>query len=112
MYQRLILPLVLSLVLLVSQQLGFAHAMSHLAGDVVRSAASEVERGGQGAPKTLADSGCLHCSAYAQLAFALTSGARRAPDVDLTYSLPAVPPLLARGAAAPTFFLTRGPPRA
>ena len=111
MYQRLLLPLVLSLALLVSQQLGFAHAMSHLASEDGRPAASEAERSAPGAPKLLAD-GCVHCPAYAQLAFALTGTARRAPDVDLAYARPTIAPLLARGIAAPVHFQSRAPPRA
>jgi hypothetical protein len=71
MKRSLFLRVLLSLLLLVSQQMAVSHAMSHWPG----AADKAVQAGAKHAPsKELAhEAGCAQCFAYAQLASALGS---------------------------------------
>ena len=75
MKRSLFLRVLLSLLLLVSQQMAVSHAMSHWTGAADKPA--QVQAGGKHAPsKELAhEAGCAQCFAYAQLASALGSPA-------------------------------------
>ena len=82
MKRSLFLRVLLSLLLLVSQQMAVGHAMSHIAGSADKTA--QTRAGGKATPsKELADdAGCSQCFAYAQMASALGSPAYVLPVVD------------------------------
>lgn len=99
--RKIFLPLLLSLVLLGSQHMGWAHALSHL-GDG-KSSASQTKQ-------LPPDSACEQCLAFAQLGSALG----RAPLTFVAVPLAARVALehLVRSAPALTHcvFQSRGPP--
>ena len=81
MQRSLILRILLSLLLLVSQQMAVSHAMSHITGLAEQTV--QVQAGGKNTPsKELAhEAGCSQCFAYAQMASALGSPAYVLPVV-------------------------------
>ncbi|MEO7496203.1 MAG: hypothetical protein ABIT83_01240 [Massilia sp.] len=66
--RRSIVRILLSLLLLVSQQMAFTHALSHVSGNASAraGAAAHLQRDGS-LSKALADQGCDQCLAFAQL---------------------------------------------
>lgn len=112
MHRRSILSILLSLVLLVSQQMGMTHVLGHWkAGIAGAQTASATDGGVNSAPKSLAHgSSCAHCSGYAQLGFALgtTWNAHLASDSSYAhYAAAETPVACARSACG---FLSRAPP--
>ncbi|MFC5512584.1 hypothetical protein ACFPOU_15795 [Massilia jejuensis] len=114
MMRRCLVHVLLSLVLLASQQMAFAHAMSHwtvklgsnkaaaslVQGDPDRDPARAVAR----------DQGCGQCLAFAQVASAIGSGTRHFFPLDLRTERVAA---LAGSALAPRtvrLFDSRAPP--
>jgi hypothetical protein len=87
MMQRRIVHVLLSLLLLVSQQMAFAHAMSHWTGRIVAThpVAALVQAG---ADKDLSssvaqDGSCSQCLVFAQMASAIGSTPRQFVPLDL-----------------------------
>ena len=77
MTRQAFIRVLLSLLLLVSQQMASSHVMSHLAGALDRTAAMQLQPGDDGLSAALAqDQTCSHCLAFAQLSGALGSKAQ------------------------------------
>lgn len=73
----------LSLLLVLSQQLGITHAISHLSDIGQRSTGQRLERSGNSASKNLAlDQQCDQCLAFAQIANALDTPSYTFPVVE------------------------------
>lgn len=86
MMRRSILHVLLSLLLLVSQQMAFAHAMSHWTGKIAPAHAA-VASIGLGAERDLSssvaqDGSCSQCLAFAQMASAIGSTPRQFVPLD------------------------------
>ena len=75
MTRQAFIRVLLSLLLLVSQQMASSHAMSHLTGSLDRAAASQSQQGGSDDLSSVfaQDQSCQHCLAFAQLAGPLAS---------------------------------------
>jgi hypothetical protein len=118
---RSLVHVLLSLLLLVSQQLSLGHGYTHWADlddDVAvhaLQAAQPQDDGGDGSGKAskpgLHDL-CGQCAASAQIAFALPTTVRRFVPAELAYAAPAVPetPGVCLQATCP--FQSRAPPQA
>jgi len=115
---RSLVHLLLSLLLLVSQQLSLGHGYTHWAGldDVAAVQAAQGingdgDGGGKPAKPALRDL-CGQCAASAQIAFALPATARRFVPAELAYAAPAVPetPGVCLQSTCP--FQSRAPPQA
>jgi hypothetical protein len=109
---RSLVHLLLSLLLLVSQQLSLSHGYTHWR-DGGEPATAQVQRnpGGKPAKPALHDL-CGQCAASASIAFALPPTVRRFVPIELAYGTPRAQAergirLLAAGPYQP-----RGPPRA
>lgn len=112
MHRRSFLSILLSLVLLVSQQMAMTHVLGHWSGGTAGSqSASAQEAGVNTSPKSLAhNNSCAHCSGYAQLGFALgtTWNARLAVDTAYAqYAMAETPVACAHTACG---FQPRAPP--
>lgn len=87
MMRRSVVHVLLSLLLLVSQQMAFAHAMSHWTGKLGTShaALSQVqrERGNELSSSVAQDGSCSQCLAFAQMASAIGGRARLFAPLDL-----------------------------
>jgi hypothetical protein len=73
MTRQAFIRVLLSLLLLISQQMASSHLMSHLAGSVDPVAASQQVDGGELSSAFAQDQSCSHCLAFAQLAGTLGS---------------------------------------
>jgi hypothetical protein len=75
MTRQAFVRVLLSLLLLISQQMASTHVMSHLAGSLERAAAAQVRQGGADEISTAfaQDQSCHQCLAFAQLAGPLAS---------------------------------------
>jgi soluble lytic murein transglycosylase-like protein len=87
MMQRRIVHVLLSLLLLVSQQMAFAHAMSHWTGKLGSShpAAALAQASGENdlSSSVAQDQSCSQCLAFAQMASAVGSSPRQFAPLDL-----------------------------
>ena len=87
MMRRRIVHVLLSLLLLVSQQMAFAHAMSHWTGKLGAShpVASLVQADGDSdlSSAVAQDRSCFQCLAFAQMASAIGSTPRQFAPLDL-----------------------------
>ena len=115
---RSLVHVLLSLLLLVSQQLSRGHGYTHwsevdetLVQQTTTSAAADDEGGGK-LPKPGLHDLCGQCAASAQIAFALPATLRRFVPAELAYAAQALPatPGICLLAACP--FQSRGPPQA
>lgn len=110
---RFFAHVLLSLLLLVSQQMVLQHGVTHwdaFRKELIRQGALEPGQDGGKPAKPVLHELCAECQAHTQLAFALPSGSHRLalPDLDAG-------PLAARGAAGirlppPRLFQSRAPP--
>ncbi len=75
MTRQAFIRVLLSLLLLISQQMASSHVMTHLAGSLDRAAAAQSQKpGGNDMSSALAqDQSCSQCLAFAQLAGPLAS---------------------------------------
>jgi hypothetical protein len=73
MKRHLFLRVLLSLLLLLSQQMAISHAMSHWAGTADKSAQVELESAQNPSKDGVDGHACPECLAYAQLASAVSS---------------------------------------
>jgi len=107
---RSLVHVLLSLLLLVSQQLSLGHGYT-LGQQTATSAAADDEGGGK-LPKPGLHDLCGQCAASAQIAFALPATLRRFVPAELAYAAQALPatPGICLLAACP--FQSRGPPQA
>jgi hypothetical protein len=110
---RSLVHVLLSLLLLVSQQLSLGHAYSHWSAhsDTAQEAAQVNQRDGKPFKPGLHEQ-CGQCASSAQLAFALPATVRQFVPAELAYAAPrlAATPGICLLAACP--FQQRGPPRA
>lgn len=111
---RLFAHVLLSLLLLVSQQMALQHGFTHwdaFRKELIRQGALEPGQDGGGKPaKPVLHELCAECQANTQLAFALPSSSHRLALLDLDAG-----PLAARGAEGirlppPRLFQSRAPP--
>jgi hypothetical protein len=108
---RSLVHVLLSLLLLVSQQLSLGHAYSHW-NDVQESLVQQGD-GNEGKPsKPVLHDQCGQCAASAQVAFALPATVRQFIPAELAYAVPSLAqtPGICLLAVCP--FQQRGPPRA
>jgi hypothetical protein len=114
---RSLVHVLLSLLLLFSQQLSIGHGYTHwseVGENIGRTVAAETETDGSGTklPKPVLHDLCGQCAASAQIAFALPTLPRRFVPADLAYAAPTAPdtPGICRLTACP--FQSRAPPQA
>jgi hypothetical protein len=111
MSRNLFLRVVLSLLLLVSQQSALSHAMSHwTGGDQTEQAQSGSKR--TASKGSVHDANCAQCLSYAQMASAIGSPAYVMPALDLA-AVHLVSPIPASDCArTDCVFQSRAPPQA
>ncbi|WP_075792550.1 hypothetical protein [Massilia putida] len=110
---RSLVHVLLSLLLLVSQQLSLGHGYTHWADiDETLVQQAGADDGSGKLPKPGLHDLCGQCAASAQIAFALPTTLRRFVPAELAYAAPAVPetPGICLLAACP--FQSRAPPQA
>ena len=87
MMRRCLVHVLLSLVLLVSQQMAFAHAMSHWTGKLgtthPAAALIQPDDGYDLSSSVAQDQSCSQCLAFAQMALAIGGTARQFVPLDL-----------------------------
>jgi len=116
MVHRRVVHILLSLLLLVSQQMAFAHAMSHLAGKLGGShAAVLAAQPGLDADSDLSssvaqDGSCSHCLVFAQMANAIGSTPRQFVPLDLALEHGAVSGAAELPRRTQCVFHSRAPP--
>jgi len=111
MNRAVFLRVLLSLLLLVTQQMGVSHAMSHWAG---ADTTAQSQSGTTHTPSDgfADDQGCAQCLEYAQVSAALASPAHAAPALALASFDPLVPSRLSDCARTVCVFQSRAPPQA
>jgi hypothetical protein len=107
---RSLVHVLLSLLLLVSQQLSLGHAYSHWT-DVQESLVQQLEDGGKPSKPVLHEQ-CGQCAASAQVAFALPSTVRQFIPAELAYAVPTLAATPGNCLLSACPFQQRGPPRA
>jgi hypothetical protein len=114
---RSLVHVLLSLLLLVSQQLSLGHGYTHWAEadeTLVQQIAADADTGdgNDKLPKPGLHDLCGQCAASAQIAFALPTALRQFVPAELAYAAPALPatPGICLLKACP--FQSRGPPQA
>ena len=112
---RSLVHVLLSLLLLVTQQLSLGHGYTHWAEideTLVQQAAAGKDDGSGKLPKPGLHDLCGQCAASAQIAFALPATPRRFVPAELAYATPVIPatPGICLLTACP--FQSRGPPQA
>jgi hypothetical protein len=75
----------LSLLLLVSQQMAVSHAMSHWSGSTDKSVNVQFDGTDKPSKPVAHEHSCAHCFAYGQLASAIGSSAYAFPAVDVQW---------------------------
>jgi len=85
MMRRRLVHVLLSLLLLASQQMAFAHAMSHWTGKLGTAVAAAVQADGDSdlSSAVAQDRSCFQCLAFAQMASAIGSTPRQFAPLDL-----------------------------
>lgn len=87
MMRRRLVHVLLSLLLLVSQQMAFAHAMSHWTGKLGTShaiaALAQADTDSDLSSSVAQDRSCFQCLAFAQMASAIGSTTRQFAPLDL-----------------------------
>jgi hypothetical protein len=114
---RSLVHVLLSLLLLVSQQLSVGHGYTHWAeaADTLvqqTAAAADTDDGTGKLPKPGLHDLCGQCAASAQIAFALPSTLRQFVPAELAYAVPAVPATPGICLLTTCPFQSRAPPRA
>ena len=110
---RSLVHLLLSLLLLVTQQLSLGHGYTHWPElrDTLAQSALDPDGGGKPQKPGLHDL-CGQCAASAQVAFALPTPIRRFVPAELAYAAPSLPPTPGICLLTECVFQPRGPPRA
>jgi hypothetical protein len=116
---RSLIHALLSLLLLVSQQLSLGHAYTHwsevserIAQQAAQGQGEADDEDGTRVPKPVLHDLCGQCAASAQIAFALPSLPRRFVPVELAYAVPALPATPGICLLADCPFQSRAPPQA
>ena len=110
---RSLVHVLLSLLLLITQQLSLGHGYTHWAEvrEALVQQAGDDGSGGKPQKPGLHDL-CGQCAASAQVAFALPTPIRRFIPTELAYAAPALPPTPGLCLLTECAFQPRGPPRA
>lgn len=111
---RSLIHVLLSLLLLLSQQLSLAHGYTHwseIGERIAQAEAGARDDGGKPAKPALHDL-CGQCQASAQIAFALPTTARQFVPTELAYATPSLPATPGICLLATCPFQPRGPPQA
>jgi hypothetical protein len=112
---RSLVHVLLSLLLLVSQQLSLGHGYTHWAEideTLVQQATAGTDDGSDKLPKPGLHDLCGQCAASAQIAFALPATLRRFVPAKLAYAAPAVPDTPGICLLTTCPFQSRAPPQA
>jgi hypothetical protein len=112
---RSLTHVLLSLLLLLSQQLSLGHGYTHwseISETIAAQAAAQDGDGATKAPKPVLHDLCGQCAASAQLAFALPSLPRRFLPAELAYAAPTAPVTPGICLLADCPFQSRAPPQA
>jgi hypothetical protein len=112
---RSLVHVLLSLLLLVSQQLSLGHAYSHwtdIQESLVQQATDDDSGDGGKPSKPGLHEQCGQCAASAQVAFALPATIRQFIPAQLAYAVPSLAPTPGICLLAACPFQQRGPPRA
>ena len=112
---RSLVHVLLSLLLLVSQQLSLGHAYLHWSADRQNAQESQARRTNEQDSKQsrpVLHEQCGQCVASAQLAFALPPTVRQFVPAELAYAAPRLAPSPGTCLLAACPFQQRGPPRA
>lgn len=112
---RSLVHVLLSLLLLVSQQLSLGHGYTHwteVQETLSQASANAREDGGGKLPKPVLHDLCAQCAASAQAAFALPTAIRQFVPAELAEASPSLPPTPGICLLAACAFQPRGPPRA
>lgn len=113
--QRSFVHILLSLLLLLSQQVGTMHGYTHAndfqRGGIERIAAEAETRSGKPAKGALVDL-CVQCAASAQMAFALPTVVRMFLPVDVAFNLQPAPRIPTLCLLTRCVFDSRAPPSA
>ena len=112
MKRAFVLRVLLSLLLLVTQQMAVGHAMSHWTGSADTAARVHADVKHKPASVYADDQGCSQCLAYAQLASAVGSPTHAVPVFDVASLAPAVPTLFTECVRTVCVFQSRAPPQA
>ena len=107
---RSLVHLLLSLLLLVSQQLSLGHGYTHWS-EFREALAQQGDSGGGKPQKPGLHDLCGQCAASAQVAFALPTPIRRFVPAELAYATPSLPPTPGICLLTECAFQPRGPPR-
>ena len=112
---RSLVHVLLSLLLLVSQQLSLGHAYSHwneAQESLARQTATQVNEQDGKPSKPVLHEQCGQCASSAQLAFALPAAVRQFVSAELAYAAPRLASTSGICLLAACPFQPRGPPRA
>lgn len=112
MNRRSIIRVLLSLLLLMSQQMAFTHAMSHWANAANESAGLQNDGGGKPLQGAAHDKNCAQCLGFAQLASAVGNSARTFFISEAGFSYSAPPATPADRNRTVCVFQSRAPPQA
>jgi hypothetical protein len=112
MKRAFFLRVLLSLLLLVTQQMAVGHAMSHWTGSADTAARSQADGKHKPAKMVADDQGCSECLAYAQLASVIGSPAHSVPALAVAALDAASPFPAAVCARTVCVFQSRAPPQA
>ena len=114
MMRRRIVHVLLSLLLLVSQQMAFAHAMSHWTGKLgtahAAAALVQAEDGKDLSSAVAQDRSCFQCLAFAQMASAIGSTPRHFAPLDLQAGRAIALATTERAPSTVCAFRSRAPP--
>jgi hypothetical protein len=111
---RSLVHVLLSLLLLVTQQLSLGHGYTHWS-EVQESLNQQVQAGRDGSgklPKPALHDLCGQCAASAQVAFAMPVAIRQFVPAELAYAVPSITPTPGICLLAACPFQSRAPPRA
>jgi hypothetical protein len=110
MTRRSVIRLLLSLLLLMSQQMALSHAVTHWSGRMAPAAAQQRAADGSLSGSVAQDQWCDQCLAFAQIAGTVGSAARGFAPPDAASNAVAASAGHARCARTVCVFLSRAPP--
>jgi hypothetical protein len=112
MNRQIVIRVLLSLLLLLTQQMAMAHAMSHLAGQIDGAAAAHQVDDGDLTSAFAKDQSCNQCLGFAQLATPVASDMRSFAAIDPVSAAVAVHAEQALCERTFCVFQSRAPPQA
>ena len=112
---RSLVHVLLSLLLLLTQQLSLGHGYTHwseVRESLSRQAQAAPSEGSGKLPKPALHDLCGQCAASAQVAFAMPAAIRQFAPAELAYAIPGIAPTPGICLLAACLFRSRAPPRA